>query len=281
MNGTEKTVILTLSFLLASTFLFAGDKPAKAHTGKEGPVVVIGDYNMTRDKLERFWMGLPERQRRRFEKEGGRRALLETMIRRKLVVQEARELGLDADPEVRLNLEIAEDSVLYSALYRREVVGSILTEEVIRSYYEEHREGFTRPEKIRCRHILVKRAQESGAEGDEEKDAAARKEARKKIDDVMARVRGGGDFAELARQYSEDPTSAAKGGDLGFFTRDKMVKPFTDAAFALAVGETSGIVETLYGYHIIKLEARTSSSRRGPRPSFLRWKKSGPASFNP
>jgi peptidyl-prolyl cis-trans isomerase C len=83
---------------------------------------------------------------------------------------------------------------------------------------------------------------------------------RKKMAGVLAEVRAGGDFAALARKYSEDAT-AAQGGDLGFFPRGRMVKPFEDAAFALKVGAVSDLVETPFGFHVIKVE-----ERRAPGP---------------
>jgi peptidyl-prolyl cis-trans isomerase D len=79
-------------------------------------------------------------------------------------------------------------------------------------------------------------------------------EARKKIDAVLDRVRKGEDFAKVARQESDD-SSAAEGGDLGCFQRGSMVKPFEDAAYALAPGEISPVVESQYGFHVIKLDA--------------------------
>jgi parvulin-like peptidyl-prolyl isomerase len=76
-------------------------------------------------------------------------------------------------------------------------------------------------------------------------------EARARIGEVVAKLKGGGDFAKLAKEYGEDSTKE-RGGDLGSFSRTQMVKPFADAAFALKPGETSGIVETDFGYHVIK-----------------------------
>jgi parvulin-like peptidyl-prolyl isomerase len=104
------------------------------------------------------------------------------------------------------------------------------------------------PGTIRASHILISYA---GAP----RTAATRtkEEAKQLAQEVLAKARGGEDFEDLARRYSDCPSAQnERSGDLGFFGKGKMVKPFEDAAFALKVGEISGIVETDFGYHIIK-----------------------------
>jgi peptidyl-prolyl cis-trans isomerase SurA len=99
---------------------------------------------------------------------------------------------------------------------------------------------------IRASHILIRFTNEKG-----KTDTLA---AYEKIDTVMQKLKAGTDFAELAKEYSEDPGSREHGGDLGFFSMRRMVKPFAEAAFSLKkVGDISGIVRSPYGYHIIKL----------------------------
>jgi peptidyl-prolyl cis-trans isomerase C len=85
------------------------------------------------------------------------------------------------------------------------------------------------------------------------------KASRAKAEDILRRVRAGEDFTRLADQFTEDPSGKGRGGDLGWFGRGMMVKPFEDAAFALKPGEVSGIVESQFGYHIIKLEERRTA----------------------
>lgn len=117
----------------------------------------------------------------------------------------------------------------------------------VHAYYAANPARFRLPERVHARHILVK--VDPGA-GEEEKRAA-----RGRIAAILDKIRSGGDFAELARQHSEDST-AARGGDLGVFARGAMVKPFEDAAFALEAGAVSDPVETPFGYHIIRVEER-------------------------
>ncbi len=119
------------------------------------------------------------------------------------------------------------------------------TPQQIASYYAAHSEDYKAGERVHAAHILIKLDQNATAA----QDAAAKKKA----EEVLARARKGEDFAALARQFSEDPGSKDKGGDLGAFGRGQMVKPFEDAAFSMAPGEIRGPVKSDFGYHIIKL----------------------------
>lgn len=115
-----------------------------------------------------------------------------------------------------------------------------------KSYYDQNIRQYTVGEQRRARHILIK----AGKNASNAEQAAAKAKAEK----VLAQVRKNpGDFAKLANEYSQDPSSAEHGGDLGFFGTGMMVKPFEDAAFKLKKGEISDLVKTDYGYHIIQV----------------------------
>ncbi|HEV57790.1 MAG TPA: hypothetical protein ENN87_09905 [Phycisphaerales bacterium] len=118
-----------------------------------------------------------------------------------------------------------------------------IDEAAAKKFYDENPGQFTVPEQVRASHILIK------TEG---LDEAGKQEARTRIQDILAKVKAGEDFAELAKTYSGCPSSS-QGGDLDFFDRTRMVPEFAEAAFKLKVGEISDIVETKFGYHIIKV----------------------------
>lgn len=120
----------------------------------------------------------------------------------------------------------------------------VVAEKDIKTFYTENSNFFKKPGGVKASHILIK-----VAEGSDEKLIA---EARKKMEGILAKARSGETFGELAKKYSQGP-SASKEGDLGFFGRGQMVKPFEDAAFSLKNGEISDIVSTQFGLHIIKV----------------------------
>lgn len=124
--------------------------------------------------------------------------------------------------------------------------GLSVSEDDLRTYYKENQDRLAGKEERRASHILI------NAPKDE--PAAEREKAWQKAQELLAQVRkDSSSFAELAKKSSQDPGSAPQGGDLGFFARDAMVKPFADAVFAMKKGDISDVVETDFGYHIIKL----------------------------
>ncbi len=130
---------------------------------------------------------------------------------------------------------------------------SAISEEALSAAYETRKAQFADPEKVHARHILIR-----VGEGAPEAEV---KKAEKSAGDIAAKIRGGEDFIEAAKKYGQDP-SAAQGGDLGFFTREQMVKPFADAAFSLAAGELSAPVRTQFGFHLIKVEEKQAAKQR-------------------
>jgi peptidyl-prolyl cis-trans isomerase C len=122
-----------------------------------------------------------------------------------------------------------------------------VSDDAVKEFYDKNIDKFKKPEQVRASHILIS--------VDPTADKAAAQKALEEIQVIHKQVKEGTDFSELARIKSSCPSSK-QGGDLGFFGKGQMVKPFEDAAFALKPGEVSAPVETQFGYHLIKLEEK-------------------------
>jgi peptidyl-prolyl cis-trans isomerase C len=114
-----------------------------------------------------------------------------------------------------------------------------------KTFFDQNRARFRQEDSVHASHILIRTPEQA--------DASAKAKAKAQADDVLAQLRKGADFAGLAKQVSQDPGSAPNGGDLGFFSKGRMVPAFEEAAFGLKPGQTSGVVETPFGFHIIRV----------------------------
>ena len=121
----------------------------------------------------------------------------------------------------------------------------------IQSYYDQHKDQYRVPEEVKVSHILIK-TPPAGPDG--KVDDKGVEEARKKAEDVLKQLKGGAKFEDLAKKYSDDPGSAKRGGDLGWIGRGRTVPEFEKAAFSQAKGQTSDLVKSSYGFHIIRTE---------------------------
>lgn len=150
--------------------------------------------------------------------------------------------------EDQLRDEISRSLTIQQLLEQEVTSGIEVTDDEVRTFYEENTQMFEQSESVKASHILI---DTRDAETEE-----AKQEALSRAEDLLDQVEGGADFAELAREYSEGP-SASSGGSLPQFSRGEMVPPFEEAAFALEPGETSDIVETRFGFHIIRVEEKS------------------------
>ena len=156
------------------------------------------------------------------------------------------------------------EKALKSQIARNLAIDKFMEEEFVKrtdvsdaekeSFYESNPEFFKKPEQVRASHVLVRL--DAGA------STADKNQAREKVESIKKSSEQGEDFAALAQKFSDCP-SKAKGGDLGYFARGQMVKPFEDAAFGLDVGKLSEVVETEYGYHLIKVIDKKAERKMG------------------
>ncbi len=169
--------------------------------------------------------------------------LLDRMIDQDALVAEAHRMGLDKDPDVQRQVQLAEDSALQRALLMKEVQPQI-TDQAVRARYEKDIANKPGTEEVHAKHILV------------DSEAQAK--------DIIAQIQKGADFDALAKTYSKDK-AAGGGDDLGFFKKEDMVPEFAAAAFALQPGQvTQTPVHTQFGWHVIKVTER----RQDKPPSF-------------
>lgn len=126
-----------------------------------------------------------------------------------------------------------------------------VTPQELQAYYNQHQDQYRVPEQVNVRHILIK----TPAPGPDGKvDEKAAQAAKQKAEDILKQIQNGADFAELAKKYSEDPGSKDKGGSIGWIQRGQTVPEFEQAAFSLGKGQTSGLVRSTFGFHIIRVE---------------------------
>jgi peptidyl-prolyl cis-trans isomerase C len=131
-------------------------------------------------------------------------------------------------------------------LVETEIAGKIaVTPEAVTDFYQKNQDKFQQGARVRASHILIAVPETA--------DAAAKQQAKTKAEAVLKDLKGGKDFAAAAKESSQDPGSAPSGGDLGFFEQGQMVPPFEQAAFALKPGAMSELVESPFGFHIIKV----------------------------
>jgi len=131
--------------------------------------------------------------------------------------------------------------------------GVQISQDELQAYYDQHRDQYRVAEQVKVSHILIKTPL-PGPDGKvDEKGVAA---AQQRAEDVLKQLKAGAKFEDLAKKYSEDPGSAKEGGSLGWIGKGRTVPEFEKAAFSLPVGQTSGLVKSSYGFHIIRVEAK-------------------------
>ncbi|MCK4948432.1 MAG: peptidylprolyl isomerase [Candidatus Aureabacteria bacterium] len=174
-----------------------------------------------------------------------RSQVLESIIVSKLVYAMAVKEGFDKRPEMIEKLEEIKEAMIAQMFVEEKTLADVkITDKEVKKYYDEHEEEFSSPAQVRVSHILIK--------FDEDVTEEQKKEDKKKAQKALSRVKSGEDFSAVAKEVSTCPSSE-NGGDLNFFARGRMVPEFEDVAFSLGVGDLSEIVETRFGYHIIKV----------------------------
>jgi len=228
-------------------------------------VVAVGDLTITAAQFDQIIDALPE-QYRAVARGSGRKQFADNVVRIAVLAQEGKRRKLDESSAYRTQSRFEDASILANMTYEEIGKNAKLDEADVRKYFEAHKAEF---EQVRARHILIRVQGSPAAVRPGQKDLTEA-EALAKAQDLRKRIQAGEDFAQLARQESDDTGSGAKGGDLGFFRHGQMVPSFEEAAFAMQPGDLSEPVKTPFGYHVIKVEAKESKSFEDVRPELER-----------
>lgn len=215
----------------------------KTEGKKEGKVLAdVNSGSITTGDFDRELKNLPEYLKTMAETPQGRKEMLDTMVIRELILQQAAKDGLDKGAEIEEKLQDLRKRLIVESFLKKKVeVESKVSDEDMKKFYEQNKDKFKSGEQIKASHILVK----------------TEKEAK----DVLAKLKSGGNFEELAKKNSVD-SSSAKGGDLGWFGKGSMVPAFEKAALALKEGQISDVVKSDFGFHIIKLTGKRAAGIR-------------------
>ncbi len=238
MNERHNAGIRALGFACLLAALGAcSDKPADSSKA----LAIINGKEITTSEFDLRWSQVPEYARKTYAGTDGRKKFLEELITRELLLQEAKKRGLDRDRSLAERVERFKERSVLDVLMREEVDARVtVTVEEIKAYYAANPGSFTAPDEMRASHILVKSEEEAM--------------------DVKKRLDDGEDFAALARKVSLDLATRFKGGDLGPIKKGQTIPQFEKALLPLKNGEVSKPVATQFGWHIIKLNDRTTGA---------------------
>ena len=211
--------------------------------GAEADKVVarVASQDITESEVLEFIKPFGQQAMMLYGSEDGRKMIINDVISMRLFALHAEETKMDETPEFKASLENAKRAMLAQAAMRDLIKDLVISDDDAQKFYDENPKLFVQPERVHARHILVS--------GDET------------LEKVKAELKAGKSFDVVAKEFSIDPGSAVKGGDLGEFPKGVMVKEFEEAAFALKnPGDVSEPVKTQFGWHIIKLEEHIAES---------------------
>jgi peptidyl-prolyl cis-trans isomerase C len=241
-TGFGKAIVPIVLVLLLTGL--AGVCPAEQ--AKDSDILARwGKHVITKGDLDSRIKALPPDVQQQLEDPKIRRDFLESLIQIRMGGAEARAEKLDKKKKVTVRIQDMTDSILLQE-YMNNKIASLKKpgDKEIEAFYQGHKADFTIAPMVKAQHILIKTEPKMKPE---ELNAA-----RSKAEGILKEIAGGADFTQLVAKYSEDEGSRSQNGDLGLFTKDQMVAEFSDAAFSLKKGEVSKVVQTPFGFHIIK-----------------------------
>lgn len=234
-----RTVAATVAAVISLSILGCKSESAKSGQASAPKGAVLAEVNgtpITADQFEKVVKGLPPQLQVLAQSAEGKKQLLDDMVTKEIVLQQAKKDGIDKSQEVADQLADLKNSVIIQTYLKKKLAdAATISDADLQKLYNENKERFRTGDQIRASHILVK--------------------TEKEAQDIESQLKKGANFDELAKKYSTD-SSAAKGGDLGWFSKGSMVPDFEKAAFGLKEGQISDPVKTQFGYHIIKVTGK-------------------------
>ena len=246
MNYKETGKLLVVAFCVTAIFgckAKTGTEGAKESQKKSGQVlaevngavITTADYNKEIETLPPYLKPMTETAE-------GKKELLDTMVVRELILQQAGKDGIDKSQAVADKLEELKKRVVVEAFLKKKVEEQAkIGDAELQEFYNKNKDKFKTGDQVKASHILVKTEPEA--------------------QEILKQIKAGGNFEELAKKHSID-AAGAKGGDLGWFGKGAMLPDFEKAVFGLKEGAVSGIVKTKFGYHIIKLTGKRAAGLR-------------------
>lgn len=249
MNIFRTAFILTLCLLVFFIFnpssILANEGTSTTETNLEDveiilpPETILASFSgqtITLGEFNQLWEEVPEDYKLQLDKS----MVLDQMISEKLLIQEAKNMGLEEDNDVLEQIKKISEQILVQVLIEREILDKAkIDDEEILEYYEQNKDSFTEKEQVYLYNILLETEEEA--------------------QDILEQLKAGGDFSEIAIEKSAGP-SAAQGGDLGYLTRGTMIPEIEEVIFALELEELSEVIKTDFGFHILKITEKKSET---------------------
>jgi peptidyl-prolyl cis-trans isomerase C len=234
------TLVASCLFLSISSLSQAQDSAKPEQVPSQEVLAVINGEPLTQLHYDQFIEQYSPQVRSMAEQDKGR--FMRELVLQELLAQEGKRQQIDQDPEVQIRLQTQMNTTIARAVVQKSVENdSGITDAKLKAHYDANKSNYKEGETITASHILVKTEPEAEA--------------------LLEELKGGKDFAELAKEKSTGP-SAPQGGDLGSFGRGRMVPDFEQAAFALKAGEVSQPVKTRFGWHVIKVTEHTEGKQQ-------------------
>jgi len=251
MNIFRTAAILTLCFLAFFIFnlssVLADEGTSTTETNPENietnfpPETILASFagqTITLGEFNQLWEQVPEDYKLQLDKS----TVLDQMISEKLLIQEAKNVGLEEDKDVLEQIKKMTEQILVQALIEREILNKVkVNDEEVLEYYEQNKDSFTEKEQVHLYNILLETEEEA--------------------QNVLEQLKAGEDFSKIAIEKSTGP-SAAQGGDMGFISKGSAIPEIDEAVFALESGELTNIIKSDYGFHILKVTEKKPESTK-------------------